>query len=306
MENADVDRWVPNWEGVGLTREQAEKVAARAQELQDADPDADWVQHLDQAARELCAVEESPWIVGFSGVPVVGAGAMRSPVFEWPVVGFSGMPAAEGAGVLAPVFESPEGFFFMGDPDAIVPARSRWTNAQLLEFEQHGSIYRTKEPWRRVPGGVILYAHEAFVFSKANSFDLKPLCNRMIFDERLHCYIQYLPREKALSQLKDWATALIKDADDQLAKSRETDWERALESAERAKLVTPRPELQTLHEQAIVLLGAAWIVLEKNFDDILWDAATEDDPKLLSVVKTEAPELAEKIRFAAFWKAQGL
>ncbi len=52
-KQVDVDRWCPDYEGLGWERSEAEEVAARAQELQDADPDTDWMGHLDQAIAEI-------------------------------------------------------------------------------------------------------------------------------------------------------------------------------------------------------------------------------------------------------------
>ncbi len=53
MQNADVDRWCPNYADMGWSRAEAEDVAARAQELQDADPDVDWQHHLNAAIGDI-------------------------------------------------------------------------------------------------------------------------------------------------------------------------------------------------------------------------------------------------------------
>jgi hypothetical protein len=50
---ADVDRWCAGFHGLGWSRAEAEAVAERAQELQEADPDIEWEHHLDQAITEI-------------------------------------------------------------------------------------------------------------------------------------------------------------------------------------------------------------------------------------------------------------
>src|SRR5262249_27763268 len=78
---------------------------------------------------------KEPWVVGFSGPAVEGAASMRSPVFE-----------------------RPEGRYFVGDPDAPGPPPSECSREELVAFEQRGLATLTRKRWRRVPGGVMLYA----------------------------------------------------------------------------------------------------------------------------------------------------
>ena len=60
--------------------------------------------------------------------------------------------------------------------------------------------------------------------------------------------------------------------------------------------MTPPPELAKLRVEAFVLLGAAWIALDKDFDDVLWDAESEHDPDLLRELKERARPRAEFVR----------
>jgi hypothetical protein len=52
-KQVDVDRWCAGFQDLGWSRHDAESVAERAQELQDADPDVEWTHHLDQAIAEI-------------------------------------------------------------------------------------------------------------------------------------------------------------------------------------------------------------------------------------------------------------
>ena len=64
------------------------------------------------------------------------------------VIGFCGLAVEGAAGVRAPVFEHPDGWYFTGDPDAVVPDESRWARADLEEIERRGTICLTSGKWR--------------------------------------------------------------------------------------------------------------------------------------------------------------
>ncbi len=220
------------------------------------------------------------------------------------VVGFYGLAVAGAAGVHSPFFKHPEGWYFIGDPGAPIPMESRCTEADLPELQERGTVCLTTKTWPRTPGGVLLYAHSAFIYPGEGLFDLHDRLDGLENDEKIDCHITYVPREVALEKMGEWSRQLHRDAYHHIQHGRAA-WERALDSAERARVVAPPPEHALLQIEAFVLIGAAWILLGRDFEDIVWDAESERNPGLLQALKARAPLLAKRIEWICSRRATG-
>jgi hypothetical protein len=227
----------------------------------------------------LTSEREQPWVVGFSGLGVEGVAEMR-----------------------APVFERPEGRYFVGDPDAPEPPESECSYEELVALEERGLATLTipGRRWRRVPGGVVVYAHPAFVKPGPGLFDLAEdprHLEGLDFDERLRFHVGYFAREAALAKLRVWGEALLHDAKRALwAASPEPAWGRAFDSASRARMMAPRPEHPDLRQEAFVTMGAAWRLLGKDWKDMLWMVRMDRNPALLATVEEGSPSMVQGVR----------
>lgn len=213
------------------------------------------------------------------------------------VVGFCGLAAEGGAGIHAPVFAHPEGWYFIGDPETSATTAARWAEADLVELEARGALCRTAPRWARQPGGVILCAHPAFLHPGGRALDLHGRIAGLVHEVRIGLYLGYFPRDEALGRMAAWAERLLDDANEHLRPGRpRSEWERALDSAQRARVVSPL-ELPEARIEAFKLTAAAWLALGRDAEDMRWDAETEDDAEaLLHVLDEHAIPRSEFVR----------
>jgi len=123
----------------------------------------------------------------------------------------------------------------------------------------------------------------------------------MHLDEKLDCYVEYLHRDDAIEKMRCWSEELLKDADRHLfSGASRSNLERAVDSSERARIVSPTPELRGLYEKSLKLFGAAWIALDDgdgdHDDDLRWILQADGDPALSHAVMMAAREHATRLK----------
>lgn len=224
--------------------------------------------------------EVAPWVVGFSGRAVKGAGAMRSPVFE-----------------------QPEGQFFLPSQP-----QKTYTRPELEEYVQSGYATLLTRPreYRRIPGGVVVYAERTYVLPREGMFDLSHLFKAtdetFEYQDDVGIYTGYFSRDMALAILRTWGEALVADAETSLRPTAPK-WERAFDSACRAQIAAPPPEHKDIRQRAFVAMAVARAMMGKDVEDVFHIVRQDRNVDLLHAVENAAKRWIEDIRRAT---ARGL
>lgn len=205
-----------------------------------------------------------PWVVGFSGVPVKGGAAMRSPLFEFP-----------------------EGRYFLPNHD--VTEFKSYSRPEVEEFVAGGyaTLFSFPRKYRRIPGGVVLYAERNFVRPNADRCDLSLKMADLLDDTKLGMHIGYFARDEALRRLRTWGDDLLADAN-QCMRLRACPWDRAYDSASRARMTAPPPEHADLRRKAFIAMAVARECMGKDIEDVFHMVELDRNPALLAEVKMVA------------------
>jgi hypothetical protein len=148
------------------------------------------------------------------------------------VVGMNGLPAYGAAGIEAPVVEDPEGIFWPGDPEPGVSPPTEHDRSYLTRMHEEGFVRLTTMHWPWISGGVILYAHPAYVCPGPQFLDLGIGIGLSNLDADAGVYISYMHESDAHALMKTWWQKLLEDAE---AALRRKNYDRAVDSANRAK-----------------------------------------------------------------------
>lgn len=209
------------------------------------------------------------------------------------VVGFSGMPVQGVIEMRSPVFQCPDGRYLVQNSytgEVICLQREE----EYLGHVAKGFATTTTRTWSRVPNGVLLYAHRDFVTppEEAGLFSLSTdVLEEMEWDEQVESYVTYLVREEAVELFRRIGTSLLEDARHWLSAA-VPDYNRAHDSAMRARMTGPPPDNSELREAAWVVAAAAWKLSGKEWEDMVWMVGMDRDAELLTRVVDAALKLA--------------
>jgi hypothetical protein len=163
------------------------------------------------------------------------------------IVGFGGRPVRGGVGIKPVlVLDQTARCRFAVVPEGVAPESARvswWSEEEVVEFEARAQATRIRgvEPYAVV---VALYAHVEYVAPHRGP---EQMPERQLSSDGLRletaceCYVAFLPRAEALTQLDQWSSQLLTDAEAHLAAAEQSPRLRglaALGEAMRARYAT--------------------------------------------------------------------
>lgn len=200
------------------------------------------------------------------------------------VVGFCSAPVEGAAGMSVPLHK--EGGRYLPAPWSSQPPLSTLPEAELDAARDQGLVTLTDRNWTPVPQGVILYAHPAFADPGPGLFQLAEARG-----SGGALFVEYLPRSEAVDRMRAWARRLLDDARSILrGRYAARDAARALDSAERARIIAPSPDPEV---QSLIYIAAASVLLRRDMKDVLIDASI-DLPERVREIERGARDLLDK------------
>jgi hypothetical protein len=215
------------------------------------------------------------------------------------IVGFGGRPVRGGVGIKPLLVLDRTTRRFAVVPEGVAPESARvswWTEAEIVEFEARAQVTRIRgaEPYAIA---VALYAHVEYVAPHRGP---EQMPERQLSSDELRletaceCYVAFLPRAEALTQLDRWSSQLLAAAEAHLVAAEQPPRLRglaALGEAMRARYATAGrtdgPALDS-RRRAFEVAWAALLLQGADPNALRTDAALDFGPAEVAEIARQA------------------